>query len=322
MGNYDSYIEGKPTESNAKTIEIVFENKNINVSVGEAVGDYHSHPAFQAFDTNGLWVAKFETSGTKDNIEIKPNKISLRNLSIKDIFETSLVYKLNNKSHMMKNTEWGAISYLSHSKYGINKKININNNSNYITGYSASDSTDQTKYPGTYGIDPSITQPYNTETGHLASSTGNISGIYDNIEVDEKKINVVIPTFFYLDKNSKVLDKTTSTTATYSIYKEWVDQNKLEILPKFTNNVSVSDNLLSYSQRSGVINSLRKYLVQHNYIGINIEFSTIDDVNSFYRFILELVPRFKEVDLKVAVTLNDNLDKSRLENVVDYIIED
>ena len=57
-------------------------------------------------------------------------------------------------------------------------------------------------------------------------------------------------------------------------------------------------------------------------MGINIEFSSIDDVNSFYRFILELVPRFKEVDLKVAITLNDNLDKSRLENVVDYILED
>ena len=150
----------------------------------------------------------------------------------------------------------------------------------------------------------------------------NISGIYDNIEVDESKLNVVVPTFFYLDKNSKVLDQTTSATATYSIYKTWTDQNKLELLPRFTNNVAVSDNLLSYSQRSTVINSLRKYLVQHNYIGVNIEFGTIDDVNSFYRFILELVPRFKEVDLKVAVTLNDNLDKSRLENVVDYIIED
>lgn len=150
----------------------------------------------------------------------------------------------------------------------------------------------------------------------------NISGIYDNIEVDEKKLNVVVPTFFYLEKNSKVLDKTTSTTATYSIYKTWTEENKLNLLPTFTNNESVSNNLLSYSQRSTVINSLRKYLVQYNYMGINIEFSSIDDVNSFYRFILELVPRFKEVELKVAVTLNDNLDKSRLENVVDYILED
>lgn len=150
----------------------------------------------------------------------------------------------------------------------------------------------------------------------------NISGIYDNLEVDEKKLNVVVPTFFYLEKNNKVLDKTASSTATYSIYKTWTDVNKLNILPTFTNNENVSSNLLSYSQRSSVINSLRKYLVQHNYIGINIEFDTIDDVNSFYRFILELVPRFKEVDLVVAVTLNDNLDKTRLENVVDYILED
>ena len=56
-------------------------------------------------------------------------------------------------------------------------------------------------------------------------------------------------------------------------------------------------------------------------MGINIEFDTIDDINSFYRFILELVPRFEEAKLKVAVTLNNNLDKSRLENVVDYVIE-
>lgn len=150
----------------------------------------------------------------------------------------------------------------------------------------------------------------------------NISGIYDNFETDEKKLNVVIPTFFYLEKNSKVLDKTTSTTATYSIYKNWVENNKLQILPVFTNNESVSNSLLSYSNRSMVINSLKNYLIHYNYIGINIDFNTIDDLNSFYRFILELVPRFKEAGLKVAVTLNDNLDKSRLENVVDYIIED
>ena len=150
----------------------------------------------------------------------------------------------------------------------------------------------------------------------------NISGIYDNIEnVDEKKLNVVMPTFFYLEKNSKVLDKTTSTTATYSVYKNWVDSNKLQILPTFTNNENVSNNLLSYSQRSSVINDLKTYLLKYNYIGINIEFNSINDVNSFYRFILELVPRFKEEGLLVAVTLNNNLDKSRLEGVVDYILE-
>ncbi len=169
-----------------------------------------------------------------------------------------------------------------------------------------------------------IREDYKYENKELEvyKNYSNISGIYDNIEIDEKKLNVVVPTFFYLEKNSKVLDKTTSTTATYSIYKTWTETNKLEIMPTFTNNESVSNNLLSYAERSAVINSLKNYLVKYNYMGVNIEFDTIDDVNSFYRFVLELVPRFKEAGLKVAVTLNNNLEKSRLENVVDYIIED
>ena len=163
---------------------------------------------------------------------------------------------------------------------------------------------------------------YENKELEVYKNYSNISGIYDNIEVEEKKLNVVVPTFFYLEKNSKVLDKTTSTTATYSIYKNWTEINKLEIMPTFTNNESVSNNLLSYAERSAVINSLKNYLIKYNYMGINIKFNTIDDVNSFYRFILELAPRFKEAGLKVAVTLNNNLEKSRLENVVDYIIED
>lgn len=149
----------------------------------------------------------------------------------------------------------------------------------------------------------------------------NISGIYNNIQVDEKKLNVVIPTFFFLDKNNEVLDKTMNNSATYSIYKNWTDNNKLTILPTFTNNENVSESLLSYSQRSEVIDSLKNQLLNYNYIGINIEFSTVDDLNSFYRFIIELVPRFKYAKLKVAVTLNDNIDKSRIEKIVDYIIE-
>lgn len=151
----------------------------------------------------------------------------------------------------------------------------------------------------------------------------NISGIYDNLSIDSQKLNVVIPTFFYIDKNSKVLDRTTSTTATYSVYKNWADNNGLQIMPTLTNNENVSSTLLSYSQRSQVINSLKEMMIKYNYIGINIELETIDDINSFYRFILELTPRFKAAGIKVAVTLNNNnLEKDRIKNVVDYIIED
>ena len=180
LGNYATYAgTAQPDESNVKEIKIVFENKNTAVSNGDEVGEYLSHPAFQAFDTNGLWVGKFETTGTIDALTVKPGITSLRSQTVSTMFTKAYNYNRSLDSHMMKNTEWGAVAYLSHSKYGINKEININNNSGYLTGYSAVATTDQTDYPGTYGTDSSVTLAYNTEIGYKASTTGNITGIYD-----------------------------------------------------------------------------------------------------------------------------------------------
>ena len=193
LGTTDGYTSSKPTTSNAQEIQIKFGTTNTSdnnenecttpmtsgASGNCKVGDYMTSPAFISMDTNGLWVAKFETTGSTTNITVKPNQTSLRNLNVKTMFETAYNYKRDNDSHMMKNTEWGAVAYLSHSKYGINTEIRINNNSNYITGYAATDSSDQSKYPGDSGTDVSITLPYNTSIGYKASTTGNITGIYD-----------------------------------------------------------------------------------------------------------------------------------------------
>ena len=138
------------------------------------VGDYMTSPAFISMNTNGLWVAKFETTGNTTNITVKPNQTSLRNLNVKTMFETASNYKRDNDSHMMKNTEWGAVAYLSHSKYGINTEVRINNNKSHTTGYAATDDSLEKS-----GTDSSVTLPYNTSTGYKASTTGNITGIYD-----------------------------------------------------------------------------------------------------------------------------------------------
>lgn len=153
------------------------------------------------------------------------------------------------------------------------------------------------------------------------SEYSNISGIYEDITVDKEKLNVVIPTFFYLDKNNKVLDRTKSSTATYANYTNWVRENNLSILPTLKNNESVSKTLLTYSQRDQVIDALYTYVVKYQYKGININFDTIDDINSFYRFIIEMTPRFRESGLIVSVTLNDNIDKEKILKITDYIIE-
>ena len=174
-------------------------------------GKTYTHPAF-TFGTEqleGIWVGKFETTGTISDITIKPDLSSLRNQNV-SAFESNIMamndsgnkygFALTDDTHMMKNMEWGAVAYLSHSKYGINKEININNSSSFYTGRSGGNVGGQTPINGTYTDQTSTTQynsygfytydgyllNYNTNTKSstkdmtkIASTTGNIYGIYD-----------------------------------------------------------------------------------------------------------------------------------------------
>ncbi len=192
-GNYTTYIDSKPTESIAKEIQIEFETNAVEASTGSTKGEWLTHPAFTNFDVNGLWIGKYETgykgATSKETAQVnamdsskvivKPNVYSWRYSTVSNMFKTAYNYERNLDSHMMKNTEWGAVAYLSHSKYGINTEVRINNNSDYLTGYSATDETDQSDYPADYGTTSDLTLPYNTETGYKASTTGNITGVYD-----------------------------------------------------------------------------------------------------------------------------------------------
>ena len=140
----------------------------------------YTHPAF-TFGTQeltGFWIGKFEVSGSTDEILIKPNVSSLIELNVSTYFTAiqniGTTYKLNGDSHMMKNMEWGAVAYLSHSKYGTCTdgkcvEIGINNNSNYITGCGAKPGENES----------TNCNKYDTTTGMLASTTQNIYGVYD-----------------------------------------------------------------------------------------------------------------------------------------------
>jgi len=156
------------------------------------------HPGFTFGTTelNGIWVGKFELTGDTTTPTVLPNVQSLRSLNVSSFFTTiqkfdSDTYGLSSDSHMAMNKEWGAIAYLTNSIYGrctgtICTEVRRNNASDYYTGYSevnvattgwsaTSVSTNQFDVH----TNTSITQAYNTATGYLASTTGNISGIYD-----------------------------------------------------------------------------------------------------------------------------------------------
>ena len=110
---------------------------------------YVIHPAFNYGQTvSGIWVAKFEASpvgattevanseydGTDKKLQVVPGVSSWRSITISNIYDVCKAYNEELNSHMMKNDEWGAVAYLSKSKYGKNDEVTINSNSSFYTG--------------------------------------------------------------------------------------------------------------------------------------------------------------------------------------------
>ena len=126
----------------------------------------YTHPAFTFGneEIKGFWIGKFELTGTIDNITTKPNLSSITSQTVSS-FETNIMnmknsnnqYGLNTNTdtHMIKNSEWGAVAYLSHSKYGTCtdgtcKEVNINNSDSYYTGRSGGSPSASRFTEGTY----------------------------------------------------------------------------------------------------------------------------------------------------------------------------
>ena len=206
-----------PNGTSESPINIVFEGLTIEESNGTNNGEWLTHPAFTNFGTNGIWVGKFETSydeetftnkdtfltkntnswNAKDSskIIIKPNVRSLTGKTVSGFYTLSKNTNEELNSHMMTNMEWGAAAYLTYSVYGkcnstTCEEVYINN---VNTGYFG----DTQKFTGQYLNGATITgcsgetvsasiisnmdscESGNTYIEAKASTTGNITGIYD-----------------------------------------------------------------------------------------------------------------------------------------------
>ena len=178
-GNIDvEFMKG--TSNETSTGRTTFQNAS-------GQGNWSIHPAFNYGQTvSGIWVAKFEASpegattntsnseynGTGKKLQVKPGVSSWRSITISNIYDVCKNYNSTLNSHMMKNDEWGAVAYLSKSKYGKqNEEVWINNSSSYITG-SAGNSASASGNTGT-------TTDYTSTQGVKASTTGTVYGVYD-----------------------------------------------------------------------------------------------------------------------------------------------
>ena len=188
---YKIWTTTTSSEGSEQTIDIIFEDKTTPKSTGTTVGSYRTHPAFTFGDTelNGIWVGKFETTGNATTPTVKPNLQSLIYQTVSEQFSTAQkfgtsTYGSTSKidAHMMKNSEWGAVAYLSHSNYGINEEIYINNSYKHYTGRSGGTTNASSSPNGTYTWDGKTTSgSYASDRtlGTKASTTGNITGVYD-----------------------------------------------------------------------------------------------------------------------------------------------
>ncbi len=168
--------------------------------------NYKVHPAFTfgSDELTGIWFGKFETGGTLrnactnescdvSNIVIKPNVKSLTSQTVSSFFYATRSMQMNTSNpygfssttgnlHMTKNSEWGAVAYLSQSKFGkygnsnytsTNKEVAINNCNSHMTGIDG----DTVNSPASNTT--CTTNTYETKKGQSASTTGNITGVYD-----------------------------------------------------------------------------------------------------------------------------------------------
>ena len=200
------YIKGKPSEQ----------------------GTWATHPAFTfgKKELNGIWFAKFETTGTNTQPTVLPNEAHMsgnytasrdigrmyttaKTLGVADNdnvgsstdYNYTVPAKNNHhlaklSSHMVNNNDWGAVTYLSASKYGAGyNKVQINANGDYHDIYDdtygttgcgpqANGNTSGYDGGGTLGTQSAYSSndpqhAYNGTLGQLASTTNNPTGIYD-----------------------------------------------------------------------------------------------------------------------------------------------
>lgn len=146
-------------------------------------------------------------------------------------------------------------------------------------------------------------------------------------------VNVVSPSFFYLDKSDGTLKENIGEAG--KNYIEWAHSNGYKVWPMISNaeaGIKTTSSILnSYTKRQELIQSIVEKCAQYSIDGINVDFENIyeADKDKFSRFIIELVPRMQEMKIVVSVDVtapdgdpNWSLcyDRNVIGDVSDYLV--
>jgi hypothetical protein len=156
-----------------RNFKIKFQLPGDPVYTPSMAGDWATHPVFEftsggiTHHLSGLWVGKFETTGSSGELTIKPNQFSLRGQTLSLQYDQAKrigvvdpaaesyggADYLNNdstgtipqnqhgltsvKTHMFTNLDWGAVVYLATSLYGVGDATYPDNVNNRLNEYGA-----------------------------------------------------------------------------------------------------------------------------------------------------------------------------------------
>ena len=232
----------------------------------DTTSDYYVHPVFTnnvdlgGWDTEltGIWVGKYETSlvdtSDKENITnvvtndegtgnillsevenraiaVKPGMSSWRNITIGKMYTDARVYSTSLNSHMLKNSEWGAVAYLTESKYGRNGTEVEMNSENYITETEDIAKVKQSTTGNEYGIYDLSGENYERVSAYYDKGTSSIltdngSLLVNDYQNETTKKYVTAYTEIYESTGYKLGDATYETSGWRGDPAYFMDSNK------------------------------------------------------------------------------------------------
>ncbi len=148
-------------------------------------------------------------------------------------------------------------------------------------------------------------------------------------------VNVVSPSFFYIDENGEIKDNVGDSGKAYI---EWAHDNGYKVWPMVSNapaakaSLDITSNIMnSYENRKKLIEKLEDYCVEYKLDGLNIDFENMkqEDKDMYSRFIIEITPRLNEIGMVVSVdvtapdggeTWSMCFDRNVIGDVANYIV--
>lgn len=128
-----------------------------------------------------------------------------------------------------------------------------------------------------------------------------------NIEKYDKKVKIKIEDYFKKE-NDKIY-----------INSEIENLEEQELWAKISEK-DFEEDISKNIKRTETINKIVKLLLEQNIKGVYIDFEMIKNYFDFERFVIEMVPKLREVGITTSLKLNKDIKKSDFINIVDYII--